>query len=660
MKRAFLIGIFLAIFLLNFISAEIVINGAPKSLYNLGDIVSIPVKITSMTDADDLFSMDLICSGTQTEIYREYIFLKSGEEQSRNPPIPLIKSFIGNSMGNCVIKYSFGNEIKLSDSFEISDSISVNVNGQGKDFNPGQQMEIEGTATRENGIAVNGYVEAELDTAGNESKSTASDTVKSGAFNIAFTIPEGIASGQYLMKINAYEKDSKGEITNTGFYNYNIFVAQVPTNLEIFAENSGINPGETERVKAVLHDQTGQPISSSATIEIRDSNGKLIEQKDAATGEFIEIGIPGNQKPGEWAVRAVSGNLESDSAFSVNEVESISTGIVDKTLIITNTGNVPYEKTVLVKIGSEPMSIDVSLDVGESKKYSLSAPDGEYQVDVIVDGESSSSDSVFLTGKAVDVSESGFTLNSTAIWILIIAVLAFIGYRLFRKWHRKSFFGYMGPGILPPKKEVVQLKKSSVITRNKAELELSIKGDQQDATVICIRIKNIDKLRESRTDYEKVLQEIVNIAEEQKGYVYGAQENIFFIYAPMKTRTFRNERTAMDTAQKMENIISSYNRLAKEKIICGISVNHGAIVAGMDKEVMKFMALGTLMNTSKKLASMSEGEVLLSEKVREKLGADVKTQKKETGGVTAYSIKEVRDEERSKEFIRRFMDRMEK
>jgi class 3 adenylate cyclase len=191
-------------------------------------------------------------------------------------------------------------------------------------------------------------------------------------------------------------------------------------------------------------------------------------------------------------------------------------------------------------------------------------------------------------------------------------------------------------------------------------LSLSVKGDQQDISLICLRIKNIDRLKESKTDYEPVLQQIVNIAEEQKAYIYGAQDNVFLIYAPTKTKTFRNERTAIDTARKITDLVEEYNKLAREKIILGISANYGTIVAGVEENVMKFMGMGTLMNSAKRLATLSDGELLLSERMRDKLGPDIKTQKKEISGTTTYIIREIRDDEKSKEFIRRFLDRMDK
>lgn len=662
MKRAaFLLAIFAIFLILPTLSAEIVIIQNPSPLYNLGDIVTVPVKITSSAEVIESFTINLVCGNNTEKMIVSEPVLVNGEVE-KNPPIKLTTGFIGNLKGTCNLKYSFSSSVKSTNNFIISDVINVDILSSEREFSPGQEIIIEGQAKKENGQVVNGFVGANL-LRDSESKNVfSSDTIKDGIFTLKLSLPKATASGQYILKVNAYEKDSKGEITNNGFEDYGIFVKQVPTNLEIFIENPDVGPDEILRVKPILHDQTGQTMSSATQVTILDERGRTVEKRDVTTDEFFEVNIPYNQKPAQWTIKASSNELSSELAFNVMAVEEIKTEIIDDTLIITNVGNVPYTKTVTVKIADQSLSIDVDLNAGESQKYSLSAPDGTYNVEVVVDGTSSTSENIPLTGKAVDVSESGLMLeNNTIIWIIIILILAFFGTKLFRRWQKKSFFGYIpSPSAFISKKEPVNLKKSSLITRNKAEMELSIKGDQQDISLVCLRIKNIDKLRESKTDYEPVLQSVIDLAESGKAYVNGAQENIFFIYAPIKTKTFRNEKTAVDLAQKTAGIINAYNKLAREKINFGLSVNHGIIVANAQSSVLKFMSLGTLMNSAKKLASSSDGEVLLSDQFRAKIGSEIKTQKKDINGVEAYTIRETRYDERSNEFIRKFMDRMQK
>ena len=117
----------MAIFLMNAISAEIVIVQNPSILYNLGDMVSVPVKITSLSDSAEVFFIQLLCDGTETELHRENIILSAGQEVEKNPPILLIKRFIGDLRGNCKLKYVFGSEAKLTGEFVISDLINVDI-----------------------------------------------------------------------------------------------------------------------------------------------------------------------------------------------------------------------------------------------------------------------------------------------------------------------------------------------------------------------------------------------------------------------------------------------------------------------------------------------------------------------------------------------------
>lgn len=672
MKKEFFVLAVLAvsaIFLISFISADIIILQNPANVYNLGDMISIPVKITSLTDTGNPFTIKLICNGEEIEVHKEYIMLSPGAETERNPPIPLIKNFIGDLSGNCAIKYVFGDEIKKTNEFVISNRININITSSQKDFSPEEQIVIEGVAKKINGDEVNGFVEMQMYSENGLSTVSASNTVKNGLFTLTFIVPKDTASNNYAFSINVYEKDSSSIVTNIGSVDYRIFIKQISSSLEIILDNEEVEPGTVMKTRAILHDQTGQPISSTSTITIINNNGKTVGQNEISNDGFLEITIPSGESPGKWTIKAESNGLVSQSYFTIKPVEKISTEIIKSTLMVTNIGNVPYNKSVMVKIGDKPMTIDVDLDVGEFQKYSLSAPNGEYDVDIIVNGKSNLNEKVLLTGSAVNLKKSGISFeNNTIAWIIIIVILAFFGVKIIKKLYNKRFFGYLPgkdarPVFVEAKRESILpiSGKSSLTTKNKAELELSIKGDKQDISLICLKIKNLNKLKESKTKYAEILQNVIEMAEAQKIYIYGTPDNIFFLHAPIKTKTFKNERAALNLAQKISGIMNSYNKLAKEKISFGLSVTYGAIVANASGNVLKFMAMGNLMNVSKKIASFSEGEVLLSDAMRAKLGSDIKTQKKETSSdIPIYALKEVRNDERAQEFIRRFMNRMDK
>jgi hypothetical protein len=173
-------------------------------------------------DIDSLFTINLICNGIQTEIYKEYLFLSSGEEATKNPSIPLITDFIGRSTGTCKIKPILGEEYILTEEFTISDKINIKIESEKTIFNPEETITIEGTAIKENGLNAEGFIEISLANENIAEPITISDTVKNGFFLINFSLPTDTKAGEYFITMNIQEKDSKGQITNQGLANYNI------------------------------------------------------------------------------------------------------------------------------------------------------------------------------------------------------------------------------------------------------------------------------------------------------------------------------------------------------------------------------------------------------------------------------------------------------
>ena len=73
--------------------------------------------------------------------------------------------------------------------------------------------------------------------------------------------------------------------------------------------------------------------------------------------------------------------------------------------------------------------------------------------------------------------------------------------------------------------------------------------------------------------------------------------------------------------------------------------------------ILKFISIGPIMNISKKIASASEGDILLSEKMKERAMAEIKTEKYKSENVEAYVIKEIRHKDEHKRFLSEFVRR---
>ena len=661
-----------AIFLTSFVSAGISffkIQQQPNEIYNLGETVSTSVKIQSTEEATPIINSELLC-GESKQIGQIPIFLntQNGYQQIVPIIIPVKKSFIGELKGNCQIRISILDETPiLTNEFLISDFINIEFPFEKTEFKPEEKINIKGKATKESGELVkNGFIEVSIVNDIQTVKTV--DTVTNGYFSVNLSLPKEIPAGPYLTKVRIYEEE-KGEITNNGFIDYNIKILQIPTNLEIVFENQEVEPGTNLKVKTILHDQSGEPIESLSIITVKNSENIILEQVEKQTGEILEYPIIYKESPATWKIFAVSNQLTQEANFKIIEKEEVNAELINRTLIVTNIGNIPYNDTLSVKIGEKIVNLDLFLQIDEIQKYVLSAPDGEYQVEVkSPTGESKATGNVMLTGNAIDIRKAaegmGTLVRHPFVWIFVMLILGFMAFIVYKKGYQKSFVGYIKKiksKTIKKDEEEIPAKEELVNSKNKAELSLSIKGEKQNASLVCVNIKNIDSIKMKKDGAKEPLQEIIDVAEKNKASTYENQGNFFFLLAPINTRTFKNERDALNIAQEIEQILDEYNRTAAQKIDFGISINYGTIVAKKDNNNLKFMSMGTLITGAKKIATLANNEILMGEKIKEKLMTDVKSEKQIRENTQVFVIKEIKKEkEENKKFIGNFVRRMEK
>ena len=676
MKNIFILAIFIILFT-PFLSATIVINTQNlEDTYNLEDVISIPIEISASEYMSDTLSINLFCNGAEIEVWKQDVVLNTGEDIITTAQIRLNKKRLQRSTATCIIKLTSENEEPiLSKKFEISDKIDITTKIEKSEFSPGEIIIIEGDAIKENGKSVQGEVEISASIINSSENMQISSIVKNGYFYAEIPLTENTKAGEYTISINVYEKDSQNEITNKGFISEKLTVIQIPTSLEIIFDEEEIEPGTSVKAKTILHDQTGERIESLSIITIKNEKNEILEQSEKPTNEYLEYKIAYNEPPKEWIVVAISNKLNAETTFKIKERKQVDIKLLNSTLRITNTGNVLYNDSVLVKIGEESLELNVILGIDETQEFTLTAPKGEYEVSIMTNGENRLTQSgVILTGRSIDVRAASEgvikIINHPIAWLFMAAIFGFIVFMFFKKGYQKSIFGY----IKSKKKHENQLQehkkkfnsllnfgktKDKTLTENisnKAEMSLSIKGTKQDASVVCLKIKNFKNIDVSKI--KDTLQKITNSTKENKGMIYDNQENIFFLFAPVKTKTFKNERTAIELAQKIKKVLTEHNKIFKQRIEFGISVNYGSIIAKPEKDVLKFMSLGALMNIAKKIANISEEEILLDEKIKTKLATSVKVEKQEINGLAVYSIKEIKKLGDNKKFLEGFVQRM--
>ena len=655
------------VFITSFVSADIIINNQPSGVYNLGDGISIPVTVKSVEPVTGTFNMDLLCNGKIFNFYKNGLLLNTGDEKKIDASLVLDRSILGDVEGTCRIKASFLEEYITTEEFEVSNLINLELEEQTFEFEPGETIFLEGIATKANGKNANGFIDLRVVHENSTENETYQETIKNGFFSIVFTMPKSSKAGMYLIELNASERNSLNEITNTGFLNKNIYISQIPTSLEIVFENKNIKPGEDLRAKAVLHDQTGEKIESTAILTLKNNRGNILEQTELATDEFLEYPTKYNENPATWKAFAVSNKLSTESSFKIIENEDAKIEIINKTLVVTNTGNIPYNKTLLVRIGESSTNVETFLEVDETKKYLISAPDGEYSVSIIEGGKDTVTRTVALTGNAISIKEAGKGLLESRglsfAWIFVALILGFITLMVIRRGYKHSFFGHAPQQqVIKTKTEpMTPLRKSSLLkTNKKAELHLSLKGDKQNSNIACLKIKNLRDIERKESGTEETLQQVVLIAEENNAYIYENQDYLFFVVAPTITKTFKNDYNTLKMLQRIKETLNDHNRRFKQGIEFGISLGIGEIIAKNEEGKLKFMALGDLVSSLKKMASSVDGEIALTERERGKLITQTKTKKLENESFEAFIVEEIKEKDsEGKKFIDNLLKKWE-
>lgn len=680
--RKILLLLISAVFLISFASAlQLTFDSQPNNLYNVGDVADLTTNIITTTALNAFFSINLVCNGVETQVHQQYLILSAGEQTSVPVRIPLISDFMDSqTSGTCKLKSMIKNsnssilDYVLTDEFLVSNLIEVSVSSTNKEFNPGELMMIFGNAVKENGENANGIAELNL-TNGNNSVYSGFGTVRNGYFYFNFSLPQNIPAGQKLARLRVYEIGSSGQQTNKGFINFNILINQIPTTLDLVAKDNikEILPGRTYSVKGILYDQTGERIDSAVNFIVKKSDGEVMGQEQAVTGKFVNIPISYNDAPDTWSILAESRNLNAVSSFNILKNEIVSVELINKTLLVTNRGNVYYNKPIQIKIGDKSVTFNVSLGVDESKKYVLSAPEGDYPVGVFSAGSDLFTGNIFLTGRAINVREAaegmlGF-VQSTWMWVILLVVLVFVIFFFFRKWHKKRFFKKVNmnkkfrirDGILISDGEESSSDKGRLVnSRNIADLSLSIQGEKQSSSVICLSIKNFGEVSSRKGGVNETMNRIRDVVDNSNAAVYENGSYLFFIFAPVKTKAFNNELSAIENAEKIQRILEDHNRLLKQKIEFGLSVNYGSMVIKPGINGLKFMSIGNVISTAKKLAYLSDGEIFLSNEIKNRTATDIKTNRQSSGDLEFHTLVEIRNREKSQKFIREFMSKMEK
>lgn len=139
--------------------------------------------------------------------------------------------------------------------------------------------------------------------------------------------------------------------------------------------------GEEMNLKVIL--LKGEDlVKGRVNILFMDALGKKRIRKVVEANENFKLKIEPDFPSGLWKMKVKYNDVEVERSFVVGENSDVEFILEGDELIIRNTGNVRYTRTVQIKIGDKVNSYVQNIGVGEEKHLKLISPKGTYDIEV--------------------------------------------------------------------------------------------------------------------------------------------------------------------------------------------------------------------------------------------------------------------------------------
>ncbi len=670
------------IFAIGFVSAGIFIEPL-NEVYNYGDQLTVKTNLIPSAAIAEHYTVDLKCGTNLTiNIFNQFFNLQTGAEQIVQVTTQLTNSLLNNITSACYLSANFGGDVVDSNEFVISRNIFVELDLEFDELAPGKRIYLEGTATKESGVLLNGFVELSVPSL-NLYKS---GTVSNGVVNISTLIPENAKSGKHNVSVAVHDTSASGSVMSRGIFSDEIKISQVLKDVEIRAVDEDIEPGKEDFIfQIVARDQAGDPIQREINILVSDPKGLPFIKKIVKSNENQKMTFSLNNTPGYWSIEISLGDIIKRKLFYVAEVQKIQTSLINDDLIVTNIGNSPFEGPLEITIGSFVEVKQISLGVGESKKFNLEAPEGNYSISVANSGESQVLGSTFLTGNAIKVSDFKDdildTVKNPIIWwlVAIVFVLIFILVQVKLRLQRRPPVSPLMASKnmdLPVKKinlpetksamnvsEPIQksvqripsvsnsIQHSMSPTANKIFPDTQT-GTRERATIIALRATSGG----NSAYVDQTINSALSLAQETGAKIYMDNNFKVILFSPRLTQNSDNSVLAVQTAKRMESMLAEHNSLYPEKINFGIGVHEGDIISEIEKGVFHFTSVGNVVSAAKRVAQSATMKLLLTDNVRTKIANTIKTERSPSSP-DLWEITRIIDRTKNAGFIRNFSER---
>ena len=406
------------LFVVQLALAEVIVDPISRDKYNLGDRVNVKGEVLFEQDLQGSMNVDLKCDNQTLPVYFSLLDLKAGESQSYDLNVPTRESLQGNCLFLVSVSGIVENFEKTSDAFIITKELNVDISINKILANPGDGLEIIGNAKRASGDIVEDGV-ATLTIDGN----TESVTLKDGILTYLLQLSPSINSGKHVIGFSVEDKNGNSGMDDTSFK-----VNAIPTEINLIIDQSYV-PGESIVGKALLYDQSGEPMNRDGSVDIYNSNREIEFSKNIKNNENFEFVLDSFSIPGDWRINVAFEDIETNKNIDIEEIKKIDTWLEGGFLYIKNVGNVDYIDPVEITIEGSDMKVGVtketSLKPNQTIQFDLDKEvkyGGEYQVKTTTG----------VTGNVV--LEGRRNLGSTITgWVAIVFIFGFFIYMVTKR-----------------------------------------------------------------------------------------------------------------------------------------------------------------------------------------------------------------------------------
>lgn len=218
--------------------------------------------------------------------------------------------------------------------------------------------------------------------------------------------------------------------------------------LEIQIENNYV-PGQDINFKLILYDDETNKIDGQINYIIYQNDVSEVFKGISYSGQEVVYKLPENAMQGPWEIDAIYNGVKAIQKFNVGKLEKAEITLEGDTLVLKNIGNTIYEKKILIYIGEQDQTAQVTLDIGQEKRIRLTAPTGNYDIKVIEGNEEKPLEfkDVSLTGEVIGLERvfsetNGFWQKYPLVILflgaLLLLIIVVVGFKSYKKYSEQE------------------------------------------------------------------------------------------------------------------------------------------------------------------------------------------------------------------------------